>query len=253
MLVPRARAAAGGSTSPARRPDSKHWWVDASTPTTPEELPDRRTARSVLPGRPTTPRSRTRSITRRRGRLARCGCAATRSTEPGHEDRMTTAPPHQRRRPGLDRPRRGARRPRRGSGTRAAPGSARCSPTTRSPCCTTAAPDAESNWFETTGVARWDGDRAWSPTTRARRSPRRTPTAPCATPPPCRCPTAGTRFYVEAARARRRARPRHLRALTPRRLTPSCRRRSRSAGWPRCAARTSRGSRSRASRRSPAR
>ena len=50
--------------------------------------------------------------------------------------------------------------------------------------------DAASNWYETTGVARWDGTRL-VPVDEVGRSPRRTPTVPGATPAPSRCPTAG--------------------------------------------------------------
>ena len=59
-------------------------------------------------------------------------------------------------------------------------------------------PDAESNWYETTGVATWDG----AALTRAGQPPiaRRTPTAPSATRPPCRCPTV-----ARATTSRRRA------------------------------------------------
>ena len=132
----RCPGAGGGSTSPARPPARSTGGSTASPPTRSRACP---TAYDgvVHAGRPRHRRQGPGDHGRRR-RLARCGCAATRSTSAGHEDRMTT------RRltsaDGLDvgRPRRGARRPRRASGTRAAPGSARCCPTAR--CCTTAAP-----------------------------------------------------------------------------------------------------------------
>ena len=118
--------------------------------------------------------------------------------------------PHQRRRPGLDpaRHRADARRP--APGTRAAPGSRPCSRTTRSSCCTTAAPTRRGQLArDHLGRPRRRDGRAASPTRRRRCCARRTPTAPCATPRPSPMPDGSTRFYFELGPARRRARPGH--------------------------------------------
>ena len=60
-------------------PGSKHWWVDSLTADTVEGLPDRRAAAWCHAGDRDTG-VKDPVVDRRRRRLARCGCAATRST-----------------------------------------------------------------------------------------------------------------------------------------------------------------------------
>ncbi|HEX6969996.1 MAG TPA: hypothetical protein VF174_14475, partial [Micromonosporaceae bacterium] len=59
-------------------------------------------------------------------------------------------------------------------------------------------PDADSNWHETTGVARWDGDRLVPDDRPPVRSPHSDGAFRYATAVPL--PDGRTRFYVEAAR-----------------------------------------------------
>ena len=58
--------------------------------------------------------------------------------------------------------------------------------------------DAESNWFETTGVARWDGTRLVAERARADRLPYSDGAWRYASAVPL--PDGRTRYYVEAAR-----------------------------------------------------
>ena len=107
--------------------------------------------------------------------------------------------PDQPRRAGLDRPRRGARRPAGGVGRSAAPGSRPWSPSDPLTLLYDGRADAASNWFETTGVARWDGarlvaDDAIEPLS----SPYSDGALRYAAAVPL--PDGRTRFYLEAAR-----------------------------------------------------
>ena len=120
-------------------------------------------------------------------------------TEPGHEDRMTTrllTSPD-----GLDwtDQRRGARRPPRPLGRPRRPGHHGARRPTRSSALYDGRADAASNWYETTGVARWDGT---APGRRRRPDPIASPHSDgawrYATAVPL--PDGRTRFYVEAAR-----------------------------------------------------
>ena len=155
---------------------------------------------------------------------------------------MTTAYAHQRRRPASGT----------GSGTVLAPharhlgrarraGHDRAQPPSRSSCCTTAAPAPR-----TTGTRRpaWPARStagAWSPTATARSL--RSPYSDGALPlrqPRCRCPTARTRFYFEAARpdgahdliTRRRLTTRAAAATAACRAPAGCRNESRRRGAP---------------------
>jgi hypothetical protein len=174
-------------------PGSKHWWVDSLTAATPEELPTGH--RQVVLAGDDTLAVKDPVITVGADGWEMWLCCHP-LTEPGHEDRMTT-----RRlvspdglvwtdlgevlagRPG-EWDERGARvTTRLADGTFLYDGRA----------------DAASNWFETTGLARWDGSRLVAD----------------ATVPPISSPYADgafryasavalpdgrTRFYVEAAR-----------------------------------------------------
>ena len=126
---PGARASAGGSTSPAPRPGSKHWWVDSLTAPTVEELA-RGERRVVLPGDERVAVKDPVITARRRQR--RVGDVAVlppadRARPRGPDDHPPPGEPD-----GLAWTDTGevlAGRP--GSGTSAAPGSPPCSPTTR--------------------------------------------------------------------------------------------------------------------------
>ncbi|MBS4752812.1 hypothetical protein KG112_08340 [Nocardioides sp. zg-ZUI104] len=187
-------------------PGSKHWWVDSLSAATPEALPEGE-RRLVLPGDETMAvkdpvivhRPEGDGLTGRTGWEMLLCCHPL--TEPGHEDRMTTRLLHSddglawsdlgevlAGRPG-EWDARGARAttvlPRRGEGPLRVLYDGRR--------------DAMSNWFETTGVATWDGTRL----------------APGAADPivapygdgawryasAVALPDGRTRFYVEAARA----------------------------------------------------
>ena len=192
-------------------PDSKHWWVDSLTADTVEGLPTgvrQRGARRAT----ATPAVKDPVVDRRRRRLARCGCAATRSTEPGHEDRMTTRRLTSPDGLDVDRPRRGARRPPGAVGRARRPGHAPCSPRPAHGALRRARRTPTSNWYETTGVARWDGVRLVADRRAAdrlaalrRRVPLRHRRAAARRPHP---------LLRRGGPPRRGARPGHLRALT---------------------------------------
>ncbi len=98
----------------------------------------------------------------------------------------------------MDRPRRGAGRPPRPLGRPRCPRHRGALPPDPLPCSTTDAPDAESNWHETTGVARWDGTRLVATDDPPISSPYSDGAFRYAAAVPL--PDGRTRFYVEAAR-----------------------------------------------------
>ena len=181
-LVRHARLQALVDRGPRRRP--------------PEDLPSgRRTV--VLPG---SARSAVKDpVMVRDGRAGTCGCAATRWTVPGAEDRMTTR--YLTSDDGLAWTDRGVAR---------AAGSGWDARGTRVSTVLSLDPlvvlydgraDAASNWFETHRPGRSDVASRWSPTGAHRWRSRRTGTAPCVTPAAMPLPDGSMRFYFEAARA----------------------------------------------------
>jgi hypothetical protein len=136
-------------------PGSKHWWVDSLTAPTVEGLPAGH-QQVVLPGDEHTGVKDPVIIHDERGWHLWLCCHPL--DEPGHEDRMTTH--YLTSEDGLDWTDRGevlAGRPgewdERGARVVAVIGQ---DPLT---VLYDGRPDAMSNWFETTGVAVWDGDR----------------------------------------------------------------------------------------------
>jgi hypothetical protein len=173
--------------------DSKHWWVDSLTAATPEELPGGH-RQVVLSGDDAVAVKDPVIEAGPDGWVMWLCCHPL--TDPGHEDRMTTrrlTSPD-----GLDWADRGevlAGRP--GAwDQRGARVTARLADGT---FLYDGRPDAESNWFETTGLARWDGERLVADEAVA---PISSPYADgafryvSAVP----LPDGRTRFYVEAAR-----------------------------------------------------
>ena len=178
-------------------PGSKHWWVDSLTAATPAELPGGR-RQVVLPGDDTV------AV---KDPVVTCGpdgwemwlCCHP-LTETGHEDRMTTR---------LLRSPDGLAWADHGEVLAGRPGEwdargARVTtvlpPVPGQPLAVLydGRPDAAANWFETTGVATWDGSRLVA----ADRPPIASPHGDgawryaCAVP----LPDGRTRFYVEGAR-----------------------------------------------------
>lgn len=170
---------------------SKHWWVDSLTAVTPAELPDGE-RRVVLAGDDETAVKDPVITVGPDGWEMWLCCHPL--TEPGHEDRMTT-----RRLTSAD----GLTWRDEGVVLRGRPGEWDA----RGARVTTALAgdlflydgraDAASNWHETTGVARWDGD-ALVPEGGPIASPYSDGAFryACAVP----LPDGRTRFYVEAAR-----------------------------------------------------
>jgi hypothetical protein len=173
---------------------SKHWWVDSLTADTVEGLPDGE-RRTVLPGSDTVA-VKDPVVTRDGEEWVMWLCCHP-LTEPGHEDRMTT------RRltsgDGLDWVDRGevlAGRP----GEWDARGARVAAVLGQSPLTVLydGRPDAESNWYETTGVATWDGTRLVPLDDPPVASPYSDGAFRYACVVPL--PDGRTRFYVEAAR-----------------------------------------------------
>jgi len=177
-------------------PGSKHWWVDSLTAPTVEGLPGGERA-LVLAG--------DERVAVKDPVIARAGgggwdmwlCCHP-LTDPGHEDRMTSR--HLTSPDGLTWTDRGevlAGRP----GTWDARGARVTTVVAADPLTVLydGRPDAASNWFETTGLARWDGvrlvaDDAVGPVV----SPHSDGAFRYAAAVPL--PDGRTRFYVEAAR-----------------------------------------------------
>ncbi|MFT4084928.1 MAG: hypothetical protein QM638_20290 [Nocardioides sp.] len=175
---------------------SKHWWVDSLTAADPAELAGGERA-VILPGdERTAVKDPVITLTRERGwEMWLC---AHPLTEPGHEDRMTTR--YLTSGDGLAWVDHGVvlgGRP----GTWDARGARVTTVLCHEPLTVLydGRPDAASNWYETTGVARWDGARLVPDSGMA---PIRSPYADgafryvSAVP----LPDGRTRFYVEAAR-----------------------------------------------------
>jgi hypothetical protein len=173
--------------------ESKHWWVDSLTAATPEQLP--RGARHVAHAGDDKTAVKDPVITASPEGWEMWLCCHP-LTEPGHEDRMTT------RRltslDGLDWLDHGvvlAGRP----GEWDERGARVTTPIGDGLFLYDGRPDAASNWFETTGVARWDGtqlvpDPAVGPIT----SPHSDGAFRYASAVPL--PDGRIRYYVEAAR-----------------------------------------------------
>lgn len=177
-------------------PGSKHWWVDSLTAATVEGLPTGERA-IVLAGDERTA-VKDPVITRAGdGRWDLWLCCHP-LADAGHEDRMTTR--HLTSADGLGWTDRGevlAGRP----GTWDARGARVTAVVAQDPLTVLydGRPDAASNWYETTGLARWDGSRlvaddAVGPIA----SPYSDGAFRYATAVPL--PDGRTRFYVEAAR-----------------------------------------------------
>ncbi|MEV4999897.1 hypothetical protein [Nocardioides sp. LML1-1-1.1] len=178
-------------------PGSKHWWVDSLTAATPEDLPDGvRTV--VLPGDDAVA-VKDPVVTHGPDGWEMLLCCHP-LTEVGHEDRMTSR--LLRSTDGLDWTDHGevlAGRPGEWDerGARAStvlpdrPGAPRT-------ILYDGRPDAASNWFETTGIATWDGERYVAQDAPPIASPHSDGAWRYASAVPL--PDGRVRFYVEAAR-----------------------------------------------------
>lgn len=175
-------------------PGSKHWWVDSLTAPTPEGLPAGH-QQVVLPGDGAVAvKDPVVEQTPDGWRMWLC-CHPL--TEPGHEDRMTTRLLTSA--DGLDWEDQGevlAGRP----GRWDARGARVTAVVAQRPLTVLydGRPDAASNWHETTGVARWDGQRLVADDEDPVVSPHSDGAWRYASAVPL--PDGRTRFYVEAAR-----------------------------------------------------
>jgi hypothetical protein len=175
-------------------PGSKHWWVDSLTAATPEELPYGE-RRAVLPGDADVAVKDPVVTHDEEGWQMWLCCHPL--TEAGHEDRMTTRLLTSA--DGLEWEDQGevlAGRP----GRWDARGARVTTVVARSPLAVLydGRADAASNWFETTGVARWDGIRLVADDEDPIVSPYSDGAWRYASAVPL--PDGRTRFYVEAAR-----------------------------------------------------
>jgi len=175
-------------------PGSKHWWVDSLTAPSPEELPTGR-RQVVLPGDDRVAvKDPVVEATADGWRMWLC-CHPL--TDPGHEDRMTTRLLAST--DGLDWDDQGevlAGRP----GRWDARGARVTTVVAQRPLTVLydGRPDAASNWHETTGVARWDGQRLVADDEDPVVSPHSDGAWRYASA--VLLPDGRTRFYVEAAR-----------------------------------------------------
>jgi hypothetical protein len=171
--------------------DSKHWWVDSLTAATPEQLPGG-VRRVVLPGDDAVA-VKDPVITVGAGGWEMWLCCHP-LTEPGHEDRMTT-----RRLTSPD----GLAWTDRGEVLRGRPGEWDARGARVSAALSDGwflydgRRDAASNWYETTGLARWDGSRL-EPVSGPIASPHSDGAFRYAAAVPL--PDGRVRYYVEAAR-----------------------------------------------------
>ncbi len=178
-------------------PGSKHWWVDSLTAATPEQLPGGR-RQVVLPGDDTVA-VKDPVVTHGPDGWEMWLCCHP-LADAGHEDRMTTR--LLRSADGLAWTDHGevlAGRPgewdARGARVTAVLPRRDGTPLT---VLYDGRPDAASNWFETTGVATWDGARLVAADAPPLTSPYGDGAWRYATAVPL--PDGRTRFYVEAAR-----------------------------------------------------
>jgi len=175
-------------------PGSKHWWVDSLTAPTVESLPDG-DRRVVLPG---DDRVAVKDpVVERVDDAWRMWLCCHPLTEPGHEDRMTTrllTSPD-----GLGWTDEGEVLAGR-AGRWDARGARVTTVLSQQPLVVLydGRPDADANWFETTGVARWDGARLVADDEDPVASPHSDGAWRYATAVPL--PDGRTRFYVESAR-----------------------------------------------------
>lgn len=177
--------------------DSKHWWVDSLTAATPEELPDGKRQVVLAGDDRTAVKDPVIDIDPVTGFWQMWLCCHP-LTEPGDEDRMTTR--WLTSTDGLEWEDHGvvlAGRP----GEWDARGARVTTVLSHDPLVVLydGRPDAASNWFETTGVAHWDGTRLVAdPDLPPITSPYSDGAFRYASAVPL--PDGRTRFYVEAAR-----------------------------------------------------
>jgi hypothetical protein len=175
-------------------PGSKHWWVDSLTAPTVEGLPDGE-RRVVLPGDDQV--AVKDPVVERVDDGWRMWLCCHPLTDPGHEDRMTTRLLTSV--DGLDWTDEGEVLAGR-EGRWDARGARVTTVLSQQPLVVLydGRPDAGSNWFETTGVARWDGMRLVADDEDPVSSPHSDGAWRYATAVPL--PDGRTRFYVESAR-----------------------------------------------------
>ena len=173
---------------------SKHWWVDSLTAASPEALPGGR--RAVVHAGDAAVGVKD-PVVGRDGRGWRMWLCCHPLDEPGHEDRMTTRLLTSE--DGLAWTEQGEVLSGR-SGQWDARGARVTAELPADPLVVLydGRPDAASNWHETTGVARWNGQRLVADGAAPARSPWSDGAWRYATAVPL--PDGRTRYYVEAAR-----------------------------------------------------